>query len=81
MIDVLVPEQEEGVEMTVNVWLKEIGSVVRRGDVLAEMTTDKVNLEVESPAEGTLVEIVAAAGAVVRPGAVLARIAETAVPS
>lgn len=81
MIDVLVPEQEDGVEMTINVWLREVGSVVQPGDVLAEMTTDKVNLEVESPAGGTLVEIVAPAGAVVKPGAVLARIAEATNPS
>jgi 2-oxoglutarate dehydrogenase E2 component (dihydrolipoamide succinyltransferase) len=81
MIDVLVPEQEDGVEMTVNCWLKEVGSAVAPGDILAEITTDKVNIEVESPARGTLVEIVADAGAVVTSGAVLARIAETAFAS
>ena len=81
MIDVLVPEQEDGVEMTINVWLREVGAVVQPGDVLAEMTTDKVNVEVESPAGGTLVEIVAPVGAVVKPGAVLARIAEATNPS
>lgn len=74
MIDVLAPEQEDGVEMTVNTWLMEVGSVVLPGDIIAEMTTDKVNLEVEAPAGGTLVEIVAPAGSVVRPGEVLGRI-------
>jgi pyruvate/2-oxoglutarate dehydrogenase complex dihydrolipoamide acyltransferase (E2) component len=74
MIDVLAPEQEDGVEMTVNIWLKEVGSAVLPGEIVAEMTTDKVNLEVESPAGGTLVEIVAPAGSVVRPGEVLGRI-------
>lgn len=74
MIDVLAPEQEDGVEMTVNTWLMEVGSVVLPGDIIAEMTTDKVNIEVEAPAGGTLVEIVAPAGSVVRPGEVLGRI-------
>jgi pyruvate/2-oxoglutarate dehydrogenase complex dihydrolipoamide acyltransferase (E2) component len=75
MIEILVPEQEDGVEMTVSTWLKEVGSAVLPGDIVAEMTTDKVNLEVEAPAGGTLVEIIAPAGSVVRSGDVLGRIA------
>ena len=40
-------------------WLKRKGQKVRRGEALVELQTDKVNYELESPAEGVLLEIVA----------------------
>ena len=39
-------------------WLKRKGQKVRRGEALVELQTDKVNYELESPAEGVLLEIV-----------------------
>ena len=40
-------------------WLKRKGQKVRRGEALVELQTDKVNYELESPAEGVLLDIVA----------------------
>ena len=40
-------------------WLKRKGQKVRRGEALVELQTDKVNYELESPAEGVLLVIVA----------------------
>jgi pyruvate dehydrogenase E2 component (dihydrolipoamide acetyltransferase) len=43
-------------------WLKQVGDCVARGDVLAEVETDKATMEVEAVDEGVLVEILVAAG-------------------
>jgi pyruvate/2-oxoglutarate dehydrogenase complex dihydrolipoamide acyltransferase (E2) component len=59
-------------EGTVAVWRKELGDTVQRGEVLAEIETDKTTLEMESLASGTLAEIVAGAGTVVAVGATIA---------
>jgi pyruvate dehydrogenase E2 component (dihydrolipoamide acetyltransferase) len=40
-------------------WLKRVGDPVRRGDPLVELETEKVSYELESPAEGYLLKIVA----------------------
>ena len=44
-------------------WIKKVGDQVARGDVIAEIETEKSTVEMESTAAGTLVEIVADAGA------------------
>jgi len=43
-------------------WSKQVGDTVERGDVIAEVETDKTNVEMESLASGTLVEVTRAAG-------------------
>jgi pyruvate/2-oxoglutarate dehydrogenase complex dihydrolipoamide acyltransferase (E2) component len=43
-------------------WTKQVGDQVARGDVVAEIETEKSTVEMESTASGTLVEIVADAG-------------------
>jgi 2-oxoglutarate dehydrogenase E2 component (dihydrolipoamide succinyltransferase) len=77
--EVKVPTLGESVtEATVARWLKPQGAAVAADEALCELETDKVTLEVNAPAAGTLAEIVAPEGATVTPGAVLARIAEGA---
>ena len=49
-------------------WLKHVGDAVARGDVVAEIETDKTTVEMEAAASGTLVEIVHEAGAEVPVG-------------
>lgn len=44
-------------------WVKKVGDRVHRGDVIAEIETEKSTVEMESIASGTLVEIVAGPGA------------------
>ena len=43
-------------------WLKRVGDTIARGDVIAEIETDKTTVEMEATASGTLAEIVHDAG-------------------
>lgn len=52
-------------------WTRRVGDRVARGDVLAEIETEKSTVEMESTAAGTLIEIVADAGAELPVGAVI----------
>lgn len=52
-------------------WLRKVGDTVARGDVIAEIETEKSTVEMESAAAGTLVEIVAEAGAELPVGEVI----------
>src|ERR1700682_5196278 len=65
-------------EATVARWLKKLGDTVAVDDPLVELETDKVTLEVNAAAAGTLSEIVVPEGANVAVGAVLGRIGEGA---
>lgn len=57
-IAVKVPEMGESIlEGTVGRWLKKEGEPVRAGEVLLELETDKINLEVSAPADGVLERI------------------------
>ena len=67
-------DKSEATEAAVSSWFKKPGAPVRRGDLLAELIVEKVNLEVEAPVDGILLEIKAEVGQVVEPGAVLAQI-------
>jgi len=61
-------------EGTVARWVKAVGDTVTDGETVAEVTTDKVDVEVPAPAAGTIAEIVAAEGDTVAVGATLARL-------
>ena len=75
LIDVVLPEdQVEGTRSQVQRWLKAVGEHAKRDEPLVEIETDKVTVEVPSPADGVLAEIVAAEGVDVSPGAVIARL-------
>jgi 2-oxoglutarate dehydrogenase E2 component (dihydrolipoamide succinyltransferase) len=77
--EVRVPTLGESVtEATVATWFKKPGDAVAVDEMLCELETDKVTVEVPSPAAGTLVEIVAAEGATVGVDALLASITEGA---
>jgi 2-oxoglutarate dehydrogenase E2 component (dihydrolipoamide succinyltransferase) len=78
-IEVVVPEMGESVlEATVTEWLKKEGDYVNVGDVLVELETDKVNLEVGAKNAGSLAEIKVQEGEDVKVGDVLALIDEKA---
>jgi 2-oxoglutarate dehydrogenase E2 component (dihydrolipoamide succinyltransferase) len=79
MIDIKVPTLGESVtEATVSKWMKRVGDAVAADEPLCELETDKVTVEVNAPAAGTLKEIRAAEGSNVKIGEVLAVIAEGA---
>lgn len=72
-VDVMVPTLGESVsEATVSTWFKQIGDTVQQDEMLCELETDKVSVEVPAPASGTLTEILAAEGATVAAGGKLA---------
>ena len=75
--EVRVPALGESVtEATIATWFKKPGDRVEVDEMLCELETDKVTVEVPSPAAGTLAEIVAAEGETVGPDALLAQISE-----
>lgn len=53
-------------------WLKKVGDRVERGDVIAEIETEKSTVEMEATSAGTIAEIVAEAGAELPVGQVIA---------
>ena len=79
MADILTPALGESVtEATIGKWTKKAGDAVKKDEVLVELETDKVSLEVVSPADGVLSEIKAPDGETVVPGAVLGVVTEGA---
>ncbi len=74
--DVVMPQMGESIaEGTVVRWLKKPGDKVERDEPLLEISTDKVDAEIPSPAAGTLSEILAQEGQTVGVNSVIARIA------
>ncbi|PTX57178.1 2-oxoglutarate dehydrogenase E2 component [Litoreibacter ponti] len=72
-IDVMVPTLGESVtEATVSTWFKQVGDSVAADEMLCELETDKVSVEVPAPAAGVLTEITAAEGTTVDASAKLA---------
>ena len=66
-IDVMVPTLGESVtEATVATWFKKVGDAVAADEMLCELETDKVSVEVSAPAAGTLIEILVAEGSTVQ---------------
>ncbi len=63
-----------GGEISVVAWLKQPGDSIRTGEIIVEVSTDKVNIEIESPVAGILEAILAEEGAIVVEGAPLARV-------
>lgn len=73
--DVVVPQLSESVsEATLLTWKKQPGSMVQADEILIEIETDKVVLEVPAPASGVLTEIVKSDSSLVTSGEVIARI-------
>ncbi|MEA2292525.1 MAG: hypothetical protein QOE86_164 [Solirubrobacteraceae bacterium] len=71
--DVVMPQMGVSVsEGTVVEWRKDVGDQVDRDEVVCSISTDKIDTDVESPAAGTLAEILVDVGATVDVGTVLA---------
>ena len=74
LADVQVPPNEEGTRATVLKWCKQVGDAVAKDEPLVELETDKVTVEIPSPASGILIEILKQANAEVIPAEVIARL-------
>src|SRR5215472_13907999 len=79
MTDVVMPQMGESiVEGTLTKWLKKQGEQVERDEPLFEISTEKVDTEIPSPAAGTLSEVLVQEGATVSINTVVARIQDGA---
>ena len=68
-VDIMVPALGESVtEATVSSWFKKVGDTVAQDEMLCELETDKVSVEVPAPAAGVITEILADDGATVAAG-------------
>src|SRR5581483_4376096 len=77
--DVLMPQMGESIfEGTITKWLKKPGDTVQRDEPLFEISTDKVDAEIPSPAAGVLTEIRAQEGSTVQVNAVVGVIGDGA---
>ena len=59
-------------EAVLNSWLKKVGDPVTKGEIIAEIESDKATLELEAQATGTLLHLLAESGDVMAIGANLA---------
>ena len=77
--DVIMPQMGESIfEGTITKWLKQVGDTVQRDEPLFEISTDKVDAEIPSPAAGVLTEIKVPAGNTVQINTVVGVIGGTA---
>src|ERR1700679_366072 len=75
--DVVMPQMGESItEGTITKWLKKPGDVIQRDEPLFEISTDKVDAEIPSPAAGTLKEIKISEGTTVQINTVVCSIDE-----
>src|SRR5438309_2465438 len=82
MAEVIMPKMSDAMmEGKVLSWRKRVGDPVARGEVIAEIETDKVNVEIEAEANGTLSQILVPEGVSAPVGAVIAHINGVAAPA
>lgn len=74
LIDIIMSESDEGTESYVERWFKKAGDRVTQHEPILEINTDKVTMEIASPANGVLKEIIKTENMPVAPGDVLGKI-------
>ena len=78
MFDVVMPKMGESItEGTILEWKKKVGDNIGKDETLLEISTDKVDSEIPSPASGTILEIIAQVNEIIPVGDVIARIGDT----
>ncbi|MDQ3087523.1 MAG: hypothetical protein M3Q78_02900, partial [Acidobacteriota bacterium] len=76
-VEVAMPQMGESItEGTVSKWLKQVGDMIEKDELLLEISTDKVDAEVPAPSGGVLLEIRANEGETVEVGSVVGVIGE-----
>lgn len=75
VVDIVVPNLPESVaDATIAVWHKKPGDLIKREEILLEIETDKIMLEVPAPNTGTLISILEQEGSIVSSGQILGSI-------
>lgn len=78
VVDIPMPKMGESVmEGTITKWFKQVGDKVNKDEIIFEISTDKVDTEVPSPAEGTLIEILLNENETGEVGTIVGRISKT----
>ena len=57
-------------EGSVSEWVKKVGDVVGKGDLIASINSEKIEMDLESPVDGTIIEIAVSEGVGVAPGTI-----------
>jgi 2-oxoglutarate dehydrogenase E2 component (dihydrolipoamide succinyltransferase) len=81
LADIIAPIEQEGTKSVVRAWLKKVGDAVKRDEPIVELETDKVAVEVPSPADGVIASIALNEGDEAAPGATLGVLSLGAVTS
>ncbi|MDB5055011.1 MAG: dihydrolipoamide succinyltransferase [Bacilli bacterium] len=80
-MDITIPELGESItEGTISSWMKKVGDAVKNGELLLELETDKVNLEITAQSDGVLDKINKQSGETVKVGETVGTIAAIAAP-
>ena len=78
IIDVVMPKMGESiVEGTILEWKKNVGDKIEKDQIILEISTDKVDSEIPSPVEGTILKILYEKGDVVEVGAAIAIVGDS----
>lgn len=73
--DIPVPDLDtDGQEITLATWLKQPGDSLKVGDIIAEVVSEKANIEIETPFAGTLEALLVEEGEIVVVGQSIARV-------
>ena len=77
MTTIIIPQLDANlVDVTITRWRKQAGDVVAAGEIVADLTTDKAAYELEAPASGTLLAIIAVEKSIVLAGSAIGIIGE-----
>jgi pyruvate/2-oxoglutarate dehydrogenase complex dihydrolipoamide acyltransferase (E2) component len=77
MTPIIIPQLDANVvDVTITQWRKQVGDAVKKGEIIAVLTTDKAAYDFESPASGFLLSIVAQLKSIVPTGSVIGAIGE-----
>ena len=77
MTKIVIPQLDANlVDVTITRWRKQVGEAVAAGEIVADLTTDKAAYELESPAAGTLLAVIAAEKSIVLAGSAIGVIGE-----
>jgi pyruvate/2-oxoglutarate dehydrogenase complex dihydrolipoamide acyltransferase (E2) component len=78
LVEIKIPFSGSVENVEINDWLVAIGDVIEEGQVLADVSTDKADTELESPAAGKLVQILVEGGTEVKVGTAVALLVDPA---